>query len=960
MSTIKKTPDADVKGGYAAPSASVAYDLWRTSDQGQTDVIYGTTRYLRGGTPPHDHGEDGGHHMDDPILALAIPRHTVEGGAGAPQMGVTYSEQSGTLSFLDDSSRSSKSLTLAPLWVRGGIAGCTVTLAYYWPGAGTLSFDVCIVPLAQVNYRSTAKGVVSQTGTITPAGSAGYKTVTLSNIDLTPLGDAYLDRLFELQIWQRTAASSGNTANLCGIVVRKDTVAGCRPAGLGDPPAARVTATDLMRGALTPELTTKIRRVENSHATALWGRPPGLHADLSPDRSRTYLADVSDVHQHQGISTPQFDGSVVCDGAVLRRPLVCAAYPRNPGWVGSVATVTRAGIKGIRLHPDGDLATRFLHLKYRVSIPSGLRGLELRFALQPEAETAVVTCRVRTDIRTVGTGTSIVTGVSSGRRHRALTQDTDSLWVCEVDPLDNDAYVPNVIRNSQGKGYWTNDALRPVNERPDGMIPAGPGVLVPGFFERVSEGVYYELTHPPTNANDTYRQTQDCVLHLRVEVQTDDTAAWEADARLLWVFAVPQRDQGVVQRQIQARSGAGSYTEPSAGGGGSYLAGNGLSLAGSTFSIDTAVTVDKTTAQTLSNKTLTAPVLGGTVTGTYTLGGTPTLGANLAAGSSKITGLAQGTNSGEAVHAGRTITAGTGLSGGGDLTADRTLSVDTGVTGKSADVQTFTADDTWTKPSGAKWVEVRLTSGGGGGGSGRRGAAGSTRAGGAGGSAGASAISSFPASLLGATESVTVGVGGTGGAAQTANDSPGSAGADGTASWFGTWLTAKEGSGGAAGNTTTSSGGGASNGTVWGIAVASGSGGNGGAGAVGSNAADGTDGAIYSTGGGGGGGVSNLDLARDGGDGGDIDGATYGTPAFAGGSNGVAGGAAAGNGTAINGHQGTGGGGGAGSTTGAGGAGGAGGGPGAGGGGGGASVNGNNSGAGHDGEDGIVIVITYF
>lgn len=37
---------------------------------------------------------------------------------------------------------------------------------------------------------------------------------------------------------------------------------------------------------------------------------------------------------------------------------------------------------------------------------------------------------------------------------------------------------------------------------------------------------------------------------------------------------------------------------------------------------------DLTTAQTLTNKTLTAPVLGGTVTGTYTLGGTPTIPAS--------------------------------------------------------------------------------------------------------------------------------------------------------------------------------------------------------------------------------------------------------------------------------------------------------------------------------------------
>lgn len=46
-------------------------------------------------------------------------------------------------------------------------------------------------------------------------------------------------------------------------------------------------------------------------------------------------------------------------------------------------------------------------------------------------------------------------------------------------------------------------------------------------------------------------------------------------------------------------------------GAGTYLAGNGLSLAGNTFSINTATTVDVSTAQTLTNKTLTSPVVSG-------------------------------------------------------------------------------------------------------------------------------------------------------------------------------------------------------------------------------------------------------------------------------------------------------------------------------------------------------------
>jgi hypothetical protein len=53
-------------------------------------------------------------------------------------------------------------------------------------------------------------------------------------------------------------------------------------------------------------------------------------------------------------------------------------------------------------------------------------------------------------------------------------------------------------------------------------------------------------------------------------------------------------------------------------GAGTYLAGNGLTLTGNTFSINTGVTVDLNTGQTLTNKTLTSPTISNpTVSGLY-------------------------------------------------------------------------------------------------------------------------------------------------------------------------------------------------------------------------------------------------------------------------------------------------------------------------------------------------------
>ena len=80
---------------------------------------------------------------------------------------------------------------------------------------------------------------------------------------------------------------------------------------------------------------------------------------------------------------------------------------------------------------------------------------------------------------------------------------------------------------------------------------------------------------------------------------------------------------------------------------------------------------------------------------------------------------------------------------------------------------TYTANDTWTKPTGAVWVRVVLCGGGGGGRS--IGASGNS-----GGGAGAPIVEkSFPAASLGATESITVGSGGAGGTNQNNGSSGG-------------------------------------------------------------------------------------------------------------------------------------------------------------------------------------------
>ncbi len=113
----------------------------------------------------------------------------------------------------------------------------------------------------------------------------------------------------------------------------------------------------------------------------------------------------------------------------------------------------------------------------------------------------------------------------------------------------------------------------------------------------------------------------------------------------------------------------------------------------------------------------------------------------------------------------------------------------------------FTSNGTWTKAAGLKAAMVFVGGAGGGAGSGARNAAGTNRFGGGGGAGGSWFIQLFDANSLASTVAVTVGTGGTGGAAILVDTTNGANGTAGSQSQFGSMIALGGGAG--SGGTTT-------------------------------------------------------------------------------------------------------------------------------------------------------------
>lgn len=173
------------------------------------------------------------------------------------------------------------------------------------------------------------------------------------------------------------------------------------------------------------------------------------------------------------------------------------------------------------------------------------------------------------------------------------------------------AALPTVVYNNGSSGVGATLTASSVGAISlDGSTPSiGDRILVKNQVSTFQNGIY--LVTVVGTVGTVFVLTRATDFNQASEIQTGDSVFVTSGTSLsttTWAYT------GIDSPTM----GTTALTWAQAAGQGSFTSGNGILITGVSIAIDTSVTVDKTTAQTLSNKTFVAPALGTPASGVAT------------------------------------------------------------------------------------------------------------------------------------------------------------------------------------------------------------------------------------------------------------------------------------------------------------------------------------------------------
>jgi hypothetical protein len=192
----------------------------------------------------------------------------------------------------------------------------------------------------------------------------------------------------------------------------------------------------------------------------------------------------------------------------------------------------------------------------------------------------------------IAMGTNKITGLGSP------TADADAATKAYVDAATSGLNVHASVQAATTVNITLASALENGDTLDGVTLATGNRVLVKNQTDKTENGVYVVKASGAPDRADDYNTAG--------EVDAGDFVFVES--------GTANGKTGWMQTNVITTVGSDNIEFTQFSGAGTYSAGTGLTLTGTVFSINTGTTVDLSTAQTLTNKTLSSAILSGTVT----------------------------------------------------------------------------------------------------------------------------------------------------------------------------------------------------------------------------------------------------------------------------------------------------------------------------------------------------------
>ena len=390
------------------------------------------------------------------------------------------------------------------------------------------------------------------------------RTITLPNVTGTVITTGNLSDITDIGVFTSTITMEGSTADAHELIL-----------SAGDPTQDRTitfpdaTGTVALIEDLNTSLGSYVESADIGNTSGVAGLDsnknllvPGtsIIVEGTTDNGNETTLTVTDPTADRTITFPDVSGTVVTTG--------------------DTGTVTSTMIL------DGTIVNADINASAAIA-QSKIDGLTTDLAAKLALAGGTMT-------GAIAMGTNKITGLGTP------TDSTDATTKAYVDGVTEGLHIHEAVVAATTANVTLSSALENGDTLDGITLATGNRILVKNQSTASENGIYVvQASGQPTRATDF------------------DTATEVDSGDFVFVYSgTVNGSTGWVQTNRPATIGTDAIAFVQFSGAGTYLAGNGLTLTGSTFSINTSTTVDLNTAQTLTNKTLTSPTLTAPALGT--------------------------------------------------------------------------------------------------------------------------------------------------------------------------------------------------------------------------------------------------------------------------------------------------------------------------------------------------------